>query len=402
MTEFLIRRFIRQPQDTRTPAARERYGTLAGVVGLLCNLLLCAGKFLAGFLFGSVSIMADAVNNLSDASSCLITLLGFKLGGKPADAEHPFGHARIEYLSGLSVAVLIMAIGVDLLRTGFERTISPEPVTFSLLSVVVLTVSILVKLWMAAFYRSIGRRIGSTALEVTGADSRNDVISTAGVLAAAIIARLTGLSLDGPVAMAVALFILWGGVGVVRETLNPLLGEAPSEELVDQLSQQILSYEGVLGLHDLMVHDYGPGRRFASVHVEMSAAQQLMHSHDVIDNIERKVLEEDGIHLVIHLDPISDDDEVIRTHREMTAALVQKIDPRLTIHDFRMVKGDDHTNLIFDVVMPPEFPMKPEQLKKTIAERMRADDPNHFAVVTVDYSFTSHSTVQAKREKSKS
>ena len=402
MTEFLIRRFIRQPQDTRTPAARERYGTLAGVVGLLCNLLLCAGKFLAGFLFGSVSIMADAVNNLSDASSCLITLLGFKLGGKPADAEHPFGHARIEYLSGLSVAVLIMAIGVDLLRTGFERTISPEPVTFSLLSVVVLTVSILVKLWMAAFYRSIGRRIGSTALEATGADSRNDVISTAGVLAAAIIARLTGLSLDGPVAMAVALFILWGGVGVVRETLNPLLGEAPSEELVDQLSQQILSYEGVLGLHDLMVHDYGPGRRFASVHVEMSAAQQLMHSHDVIDNIERKVLEEDGIHLVIHLDPISDDDEVIRTHREMTAALVQKIDPRLTIHDFRMVKGDDHTNLIFDVVMPPEFPMKPEQLKKTIAERMRADDPNHFAVVTVDYSFTSHSTVQAKREKSKS
>ena len=387
MTEFLIRRFIKQPQDTRTPAARERYGALAGVVGLLCNLFLCGGKFLAGFLFGSVSIMADAVNNLSDASSCLITLLGFKLGGKPADAEHPFGHARIEYLSGLSVAVLIMAIGVDLLRTGFERTIHPEEVTFSLLSVAVLILSILVKLWMSVFYRSIGRRIGSTALEATGTDSRNDVVSTTGVLLAAVAARVTGLSLDGPVAMAVALFILWGGVGVVRETLNPLLGEAPSEELVDQLSRQILSYDGVLGLHDLMVHDYGPGRRFASVHVEMSASQQLMHSHDIIDNIERKILEEDGIHLVIHLDPISDDDDVINEHRKMTADLVQQIDPRLTIHDFRMVKGDDHTNLIFDVVIPPEFPMKPEELKRTIAQRMRENDPNHFAVVTVDYSY---------------
>ena len=390
MTEFLIRRFIRAPQDTRTPAARGRYGVLAGVVGLLCNLLLCGGKFLAGFLFGSVSIMADAVNNLSDASSCLITLLGFKLGGKPADAEHPFGHARIEYLSGLSVAVLIMAIGVDLLRTGFERTLQPEPVTFSLLSVTVLTISILVKLWMAAFYRSIGRRIGSTALEATGADSRNDVISTGGVLVAAVAARMTGLSLDGPVAMAVALFILWGGVGVVRETLNPLLGEAPSEELVDTLSRRIMGYDGVLGLHDLMVHDYGPGRRFASVHVEMSASEQLMHSHDVIDNIERDILEQEGIHLVIHLDPISDDDEEISAHREMAAELVREIDPRLTIHDFRMVKGDDHTNLIFDVVMPPDFSMKPDQLKRTIGERMREQDPNHFAVVTVDYSYTTH------------
>ena len=390
MTEFLIRRFIRDPQDTRSAAARERFGTLAGIVGLLCNLLLCGGKFLAGLLFGSVSIMADAINNLSDASSCLITLLGFKLGGKPADAEHPFGHARIEYLSGLSVAVLIMAIGVDLLRTGFERTLHPEPVTFSLLSVAVLSTSILVKLWMAAFYRSIGRRIGSPALEATGADSRNDVISTAGVLIAAVAARLTGLGLDGPVAMAVALFILWSGVGVVRETLNPLLGEAPSEELVDGLSRRIMSYDGVLGMHDLMVHDYGPGRRFASVHVEMSASQQLMHSHDIIDNIERQVLEEDGIHLVIHLDPISDDDEEISAHREMALETVQRIDPRLTIHDFRMVKGDDHTNLIFDVVIPPEFGMKPDQLKREIAGRMRAEDPNHFAVVTVDYSYTRH------------
>lgn len=390
MTEFLIRRFIRDPQDTRSAAARGRFGALAGIVGLLCNLLLCGGKFLVGLLFGSVSIMADAVNNLSDASSCLITLLGFKLGGKPADAEHPFGHARIEYLSGLSVAVLIMAIGVDLLHTGFERTLHPAPVTFSLLSVAVLTISILVKLWMAAFYRSIGRRIGSPALEATGADSRNDVLSTGGVLIAAVAARLTGLALDGPVAMAVALFILWSGVGVVRETLNPLLGEAPSEELVDRLSRRILSYDGVLGMHDLMVHDYGPGRRFASVHVEMSASQQLMHSHDVIDNIERQVLEEDGIHLVIHLDPISDDDEEISTHREMALETVQRIDPRLTIHDFRMVKGDDHTNLIFDVVMPPAFGMKPDQLKREIADRMRAEDPNHFAVVTVDYSYTRH------------
>ena len=389
MTEFLIRHFVREPQDARTPAARGRYGLLAGVVGLLCNLLLCGGKFAVGLAFGSVSITADAVNNLSDASSCLITLLGFKLGGKPADREHPFGHARIEYLSGLSVAVLIMAIGVDLLRTSFERVFHPAPVAFSLLSVAVLAVSILVKLWMARFYRAIGRRIGSTALEATGMDSRNDVLTTAAVLAAALLARVTGLDLDGWMGLAVAIFILWGGVGIVRETLNPLLGEAPSKELVDLLDQKIMSYDGVLGLHDLMVHDYGPGRRFASVHVEMSASENVMHCHDVIDNIERAVLEEQGIHLVIHLDPISDDDGEVCRHRELAAAKVREIDPRLTIHDFRMVKGNDHTNLIFDVVVPQGFGMKASRLKEVIAQALRRDDPNHFAVVTVDYSYAS-------------
>jgi len=390
LTQLLIRLFVRDPENTRDPQVRGRYGRLAGLVGLVCNLLLCSGKFLAGFLFGSVSIMADAVNNLSDASSCLVTLLGFKLSGKPADREHPFGHARFEYLSGLTVAVVIMAIGFDLGRTSVDRILHPAPVTFSMLSVAVLAVSILVKLWMAFFYRTIGRRIDSTTLAATSMDSRNDVLTTAAVLAAAIISRLSGLALDGWMGGAVAAVILWGGVGIVKDTLNPLLGEAPSSELVDLLDDKIMSYEGVLGLHDLMVHDYGPGRRFASVHVEMSAAENIMHCHDIIDNIERAVLEEDGIHLVIHLDPISSDDTETGRHREVAAALVRGIDRRLSIHDFRMVKGDDHTNLIFDVVVPPEFSLTPEELKKAICDRLHDENPSWYGVVTVDYSYTNH------------
>lgn len=393
MTEFLIRHFV--PGARRQGAGpglgadspRAAYGRLAGVVGLLCNLLLCGGKFLVGLFSGSVSITADAVNNLSDASSCLITLLGFKLGGKPADREHPFGHARLEYLSGLSVAVLIMAIGVQLLRTSFERVVHPQPVSFSLPGAAVLLASVLVKLWMAAFYRSIGRRIDSTALQATGVDSRNDAISTAAVLAAAVVARFTGCALDGWMGLAVAAFILWGGVGVVRETLDPLLGAAPDPQLTARLCRRVLAHEGALGLHDLMVHDYGPGRRFASVHVEVSAAEDILRSHDMIDNIEREVLAEEGIHLVIHMDPISTDDNEINRHREMVAEKVRQIDPRLTIHDFRMVKGEDHTNLIFDVVVPVGFPLSPTALQQEISRRLIADDPRHFAVVTVDYNY---------------
>ena len=398
MTKLLIRLLLGRQQTPADNAARTRAGALAGVVGLLCNLLLCVSKFAAGLLSGSVSIMADAVNNLSDAASSIITLVGFKLGGKPADREHPFGHARMEYLAGLSVSLLIMAIGVELARTSFEKILHPSPVTFSLLAIGILAASILVKLWMSRFYALMAKQIDSTTLVAAGMDSRNDVLTTAAVLAAAVLAKLTGLDLDGWMGLAVALFILWGGVGIIKDTINPILGEAPDPELVDRLDAKILSYEGVLGLHDLMVHDYGPTRRFASVHVEMNAADNVMHCHDIVDNIERAVLAEDGIHLVVHMDPISNDDSEIVRCRTIAADVARSVDERLTIHDFRMVQGDDHTNFIFDVVVPAGFDLPQSTLKKRIADELHRQDDSFFAVITVDYSYASGMTQPERTE----
>ena len=272
MTDFLVKRFIKNSTDVNDPAVRTAYGNLAGAVGIFCNVLLCAAKLAVGTLFGSISITADAVNNHSDASSSVITLVGFRLSAKPADDEHPYGHARI---------------GVELARSSIGKILSPTAVEFSLVTVAVLLLSIGVKLWMAAFNKKVGRRIGSATLEATAMDSRNDVISTAAVLAASVVSGLTGLELDGWMGLGVALFILWSGVGILKETVDPLLGEAPSEELTDYIGKKVMSYDGVLGTHDLMVHDYGPGRRFASVHVEMAAENDVMQSHDIIDNIER-------------------------------------------------------------------------------------------------------------------
>ena len=398
MTKLLIRLLLGRQQTPADNAARTRAGALAGVVGLLCNLLLCVSKFAAGLLSGSVSIMADAVNNLSDAASSIITLVGFKLGGKPADREHPFGHARMEYLAGLSVSLLIMAIGVELARTSFEKILHPSPVTFSLLAIGILAASILVKLWMSRFYALMAKQIDSTTLVAAGMDSRNDVLTTAAVLVAAVLAKLTGLDLDGWMGLAVALFILWGGVGIIKDTINPIRGEAPDPELVDRLDAKILSYEGVLGLHDLMVHDYGPTRRFASVHVEMNAADNVMHCHDIVDNIERAVLAEDGIHLVVHMDPISNDDSEIVRCRTIAADVARSVDERLTIHDFRMVQGDDHTNFIFDVVVPAGFDLPQSTLKKRIADELHRQDDSFFAVITVDYSYASGMTQPERTE----
>lgn len=390
MTNFLIRRFIPNCADVRSPAVRAAYGRLAGAVGIVCNLALCAAKLAAGLFAGSLSILADAVNNLSDASSSIITLVGFRLSAKPADEEHPYGHARIEYLAGMAVSVMILVIGVELARSGVERILHPSPVTFSAFSAAVLAVSIAVKLWMAAFCRTLGRRIDSSALQATAMDSRNDVISTAAVLAAAVLARATGLALDGWMGLAVALFILWSGVGILKETVDPLLGEAPSAELAAYIGNKVMSYDGVLGTHDLMVHDYGPGRRFASVHVEMAAEDDVMHSHDVIDNIERDFLENDHISLIIHFDPILTGDDAVGTEREWVREQVQAISPELSIHDFRMVSGPSHTNMIFDAVAPHGFALSDAELRRRIqrAVEARSDDAmKYYAVVTIDHSY---------------
>ncbi len=376
MTKWLIRRFVADRDQVTKPAVRTAYGRLATTTGLLCNLLLAVGKLLVGLLSGSVSVMADAANNLSDASSSVISLLGFKMASKPTDPEHPYGHARYEYLAGLMVCVIILLIGVELFRTSLNKVLHPSPVQFSWITVGVLAASILVKQWMASFYRNIGHTISSNTLQAAAADSRNDVIATAAVLVAALISHFFGVQLDGWMGLAVASFILYSGFGLLRETLDPLLGNAPDPELVQQIRESILSYPGVLGTHDLMLHDYGPGRRFGSVHVEMAAEDDIMQSHDVIDGIERDILQQMNIHLIIHLDPIVTQDPLVNDLRLWLAEQVKQIHPDLTIHDVRLVKGITHSNLIFDCVKPDGLDMTDDQLKRALSQLVRRERPS--------------------------
>ena len=384
MTSLLLRLFVKNHDDTENPVVRGAYGKLAGAVGIVCNLLLFAGKLLAGILSGSVAVTADAVNNLSDASSSLVTLLGFKLAERPADEEHPYGHARIEYISGLVVAALILLIGAELAKSSFSKILHPETVEFSLLTLGVLIGSILVKLWMALFCRKLGRRIDSTTLLATSADSRNDVISTAAVLVGCLVGYFFDVKLDGYIGMAVALFIIWSGCSIAKDTINPLLGERASEELVRNISDLILSHEKILGIHDLMVHDYGPGNCFASVHAEMDSAEDPLICHDIIDDIERDALRELQVHLVIHYDPIVTDDEELNAARALVEQEIKSIDESLSLHDFRMVRGPGHTNLIFDLVIPYSMEDRKAELKARIDERLQRQDRKYYTVITFD------------------
>lgn len=388
MTEFLLKHFVKGYPDTSSPAVRTRCGNLAGTVGIVCNVLLCAGKFLAGFLSGSLAISADAVNNLSDASSSVIALLGFRIAAKPADDEHPYGHGRTEYLAGLAVSVMILLIGLELVKTSVGKIMAPEPIQAGLVPLAVLVVSILVKLWMAAFNRQVGKQIGSSVLEATAADSRNDVIATSAVLVATLAQMIFGWQLDGWIGLAVAAFILYSGWGLVKEAIAPLLGQAPDPEMVRHILEVTRSYPGVLGIHDLIVHDYGPGRQFASLHVEMAASQDVLASHDVIDQIERRFLEQEGLHVIIHYDPIVTDNNEVGEVREYLAKQVKRLDPRLTIHDLRMVPGETHTNLIFDLVVPHGFEMPECRLKSEVQAMAQSKNPKWQCVVTLENSYT--------------
>lgn len=389
MTEWLVRHFVRMSEQTDDPAVRMRYGQFAGIVGIICNVMLCLGKGAIGLVSGSVSIVADAVNNLSDAASNIVSLLGFKLASRPADPEHPYGHGRYEYLAGLVVAALVLAIGINLAWSSVQKIIAPSPTEFSGALVAVLVLSIAVKLWMAAFNRSIGRRINSDTLEATAVDSRNDVISTAAVLACACISRATGVDLDGWAGLAVGAFICWSGVGLLRDTVSPLLGQAPSPELVEHIHDKILSYPGVLGTHDLMVHDYGPGRQFASAHVEMAAEADPLESHDLIDNIEQDFKMEDGLIVTLHYDPIVTDDPEVRDMRHWISHAVEEIDPRITVHDLRCVPGPTHTNVIFDCVRPAGSALSTDELRERVARLVQGHYPRTIAKITVDESYVS-------------
>lgn len=385
MTNFFLRIFVKHSKDIQESQVRSTVGKMSGLVGIVCNLLLAGSKFVVGILSASVSITADALNNLSDAASSIVTLIGFKLAEKPADADHPYGHARFEYLSGLAVAVMIIVIGFELAKSSVERILNPSAVEFSFITACVLLGSILVKLWLFLFNRKLGNMIHSTTLIATAADSRNDVITTSAVLAAAVVEYFTTWQIDGFMGLAVALFILYSGVDLAKDTISPLLGEGANPELQELITDYISSCPKVLGCHDLMVHDYGPGQRFASIHVEMDKDENPLVCHELIDCMERECLKIYGVHLVIHYDPVvTNNPELERLYHLVTAILKVK-DERMSIHDFRMVPGEEHTNLIFDITFPTELRGQENTIKSALENALNdLGEGTYYTVITFD------------------
>ena len=386
MIEFLIRRFVPDWQQVQRTDVRERYGTLAAAVGILSNIFLCIIKGLIGLFSGSIAVTADAVNNLSDAGSSVITLLAFKIAGKPADEEHPYGHARMEYISGMAVSFIIILLGLELMGSSFEKILHPEEVGVSALTYLVLIVSIAVKLWQGMFNRNLGKRFSSEALQATAADSLNDVFSTGAVLLSTLVYQFTAIPIDGWVGMLVAIFITVSGVKLIMETGSPLLGQAPDPQMVRELEEKITAYDGVIGIHDLQVHNYGPGRVFATVHAEVPANRDILVSHDIIDNIEREVGHEMNLNLVIHMDPVVTDDERLNQLHAQVQQIVAGIDSNLSMHDFRAVFGPTHTNLVFDVVVPPGFSLSDSELSRRIEQQVQTLG-SYFCVITVDHNY---------------
>ena len=385
MTKLLLRLFVKDYQNTENSGVRTAIGTLSGVTGIVCNVLLFLGKLIAGTLSGSVSITADAMNNLSDASGSIVTLLGFRVADKPADEEHPYGHARAEYLSGLAVAMLILLIGFELVKSSAEKIFHPTAVEFSALAAGVLIASIAVKLWMCLFNRKLGRLIDSTALQATAADSRNDCVTTAVVLLASVIEYFLDIRVDGFMGLAVAVFILYSGWNLAKETVSPLLGENADPELRQKIVDYVEQQPKVLGYHDLMVHDYGPGQRFASLHVEMDCREDPLECHERIDDMERECLRSHNVHLVIHYDPVVTDDPELTALKERVSDLLQERDHRLSLHDFRMVQGKRHMNLVFDVALPTDLQGQEEAIQQAVENSLNADGERVYHVkITFD------------------
>ena len=384
MTELLLRLFIKDREHTDDPDTRADIGKLAGVTGIVCNLLLFAGKLIMGLLTGALSVVADAVNNLTDASSSVVTLLGFRMAQQPADEDHPFGHARYEYLSGLAVSALILVIGFELATGSVKKILNPEAVEFSIVTVIVLVGSIAMKLWMSLFFSKLGKTIHSTALTATAADSRNDCISTGAVLAGLLIGHFLNINVDGWFGLGVALFILWSGIQNAKETISPLLGERAEKELIEKLTALVMSHDKILGIHDLLIHDYGPGQRYATLHAELSAEEDTLECHELIDDIECDALEELNIHLVIHYDPVVLNDPEWNAVSAMLRKIVTDIDPAFSIHDFRMVRGSDRTTLIFDVVIPFDRMKNRKEIKKQIRQALAETGENYVSVIRFD------------------
>ncbi|QSX05948.1 cation transporter [Sedimentibacter sp. zth1] len=387
MINTLLKLFVKNYNDVKNANVRERYGRFSSILGIICNVLLCTSKIIVGFLFNNISITADGINNLSDASSSVITLVGFKLSNKPADKDHPFGHARIEYISGLIVTFIILFLGIELIKTSFDKILHPEESSFSVILLIILVLSIIIKLFLCYVNNNLGNKINSTTIKATAKDSLNDVLSTSAVLISVIITKLTGLKIDGYVGMLVAVIIIFSGIDILRDILNPLLGEPPDRELIDNIVDKILCYEGVLNLHDLVVHSYGPNKYFATVHVEVSASEDILISHDMIDNIERDIHKDLDINLVIHLDPIVTNDKETNKLKEIVNNIVSNLGCNYSMHDFRLVKGHTHTNVLFDIVIPNECDKTPDELTCSISQEIKKININYYPVITIDKNY---------------
>ena len=389
MIQKLANTFIKNSDDVKNPSVRSAYGHFSGIVGIICNLVLFFGKLAAGLISGSIAILADAINSVSDAASNIVALVGFKLAAMPPDAKHPYGYARYEYIAGLAVSAIIVAVGLSLGKESIMKIIHPDSTTMSTLTVIILVVSILVKLWMSHFYKVIGKKIDSDTLIATSTDSRNDILSTGAVLISLIISHFTEIAfIDGIMGVLVAAFIIYSGIGLIRETLSPILGESPEPELVEQVEKKVLSYDHVLGIHDLMIHDYGPGHQFASLHIEMPAELDPLISHDIIDNIENDFYTNDHLHVSIHYDPIVTSDTNVTETKEKLKSMLESYDKALSFHDFRMVPGDTHTNVLFDLVIPARYQGDKEKLIKDIGDLVRQIDAKNIPKIKVEHSFS--------------
>lgn len=388
MVALLTKIFIKDRENTESPSVRQAYGVLCGTLGIVFNLALFLGKFTAGVLSNSIAITADAFNNLSDAGSSIITLIGFHMAGQKPDPNHPFGHGRIEYISGLLVSIIILIMAFELIKSSFVKILHPEDLTFSPMVLIILLASIAVKCYMAFYNRAIGRKINSAAMKAAATDSLSDTLSTAAVLAAALTAHFTGLHIDGYCGVLVGLFICFAGISAARETISPLLGQAPDPEFVQRIHDIVMSYHGVIGIHDLIVHNYGPGRVLISLHAEVPADGDILTMHDMIDLIEHDLRDQLHCSAVIHMDPVCVGDAETNRLKSLVCSYLKEMDERLTLHDFRIVQGPTHTNIIFDIVVPYSFPISDRELMNNVTKRIQADNPNYFTVIEVDKQYT--------------
>lgn len=387
MTEMLVRIFVKNHNEIGNPIVRQKYGTLSSIVGIICNLVLFGLKYLIGTLANSISIVSDAFNNLSDCASCLVTLFGYKLASKPADKDHPFGHGRIEYLTSLIIAVIVVLVGIELLESSVKKIFKPEELTFSIAALLALIFSIGVKLWMSFFNMKLGKKINSTVMIATAKDSRSDVIATAASLIALVASVFTKLPVDGIMGVIVSVFILRAGYEILKDTVDELLGKPADPEIVEEIKKHVTENEKIIGIHDLVIHNYGPGNMIGSCHVEVSADEDFTIVHDIVDEIERKIMHEMNIMMTIHMDPIATDDEFTNSSKELVSRIVSGIDSKLSIHDFRIVHGETHTNLIFDVVVPYECKIENAEIKKMIDEKLSVEEINYYTVIVFDREY---------------
>lgn len=388
MTEFLVRHFVKNYEETEKVSVRTAYGVLASVVGIFCNVFLFAVKWMIGFFLHSIAVMVDAFNNLSDAGSSIIGLVGVKMASKPADEDHPFGHGRIEYIAALIVAFLVLQVGFTFFKDSIGKIREPEELKFQLVSIIILILSIGVKLWMGYFNRTLGNKINSKVMLATAADAMGDVITTSATILAILFWKVTGINIDGFVGIGVSLVVMWAGVGIARDTLEPLIGEAVDPEEYERITNFVEGYDEIVGSHDLIVHNYGPGRSMASIHAEVPNDVDIEVSHEIIDRIERDAIKNLGIFLVIHMDPIETKDTYVLQVREQVEQTLEALDPAVSIHDFRMVDGKEQVNLIFDMVVPFEYDKKKQdELRMTLIKLLQIVDHRYQCVITLERSY---------------